>query len=52
MFGTQILTLKMKTLQLIFRGKFKQKNQKVNFSSQSVATKVHKESISCHKYDF
>ena len=52
MFGTQNLTLKMKTLQLIFRGKFKQKNKKVIFSSHSVATKVHEGSISCEKYDF
>ena len=36
----------------LFRGKFEQKNIKLNFSSESVKTKEHKESNSCEEYDF
>ena len=44
--------LNMKFFWLIFRGKVEQKNTKLNFTSESVKTKEHKESNSCEKYYF
>ena len=37
---------------LIFRSQFEQKNTEINFSSESLKTKEHKEGNSCEKYDF